>query len=227
MSILRFDSDDAAYLLWLQHNPNGFVINTKRTVDRGSAVFHTAHCTHIRTVRSTEKASGFTQGEWIKFCSNDRSVLMQHYAAVSKASTVTLVRCRSCSPIPSDITFERVHHADQHAFGGRVTHSFSNPHEGDPYLRAICLEHHGARCAACGVDMSIRYGALGKGFMDVHDTTRPGKDASRSFDPLRDLVPVCPNCHVMLHRGRKVPLTIEELRRVIRRALIGWSESIY
>jgi 5-methylcytosine-specific restriction protein A len=37
------------------------------------------------------------------------------------------------------------------------------------------------------------------------------------LDPVKDLVPVCPNCHAMLHRGidGKV-LTVEELKVLIR-----------
>jgi hypothetical protein len=228
MAVLRFDNDDAAYLLWLDHNPNGYVINTKRIIGRGTAMLHTARCTHIRAVRNSDVAGGFTQREWIKICANDSAVLIQHYATVSSAPMVTLVRCRSCTPVPSDLTFERVHLADHRPLSIKSDQSFLNAREVDPYLRAICLEHHGTRCAACGVDMGVRYGALGKGFMEVHDTRRPGKDSpGRSFDPRKDLVPVCPNCHAMVHRGRKVPLTIDELRKVIRRALIGWGESIY
>jgi 5-methylcytosine-specific restriction protein A len=33
-------------------------------------------------------------------------------------------------------------------------------------------------------------------------------------DPIRDLTPVCPNCHAMLHR-QTPPLTIEELKQAI------------
>ncbi|MYB24015.1 MAG: hypothetical protein F4X37_02710 [Acidimicrobiia bacterium] len=32
-------------------------------------------------------------------------------------------------------------------------------------------------------------------------------------NPLEDLVPVCPNCHAMLHRPKGQTLTVEELRQ--------------
>jgi 5-methylcytosine-specific restriction protein A len=36
------------------------------------------------------------------------------------------------------------------------------------------------------------------------------------LDPVKDLVPVCPNCHAMLHRGiNGRVLTVEELRNVV------------
>jgi len=228
MSVLRFDNDDAAYLLWLQQNPNGFVINTNRSIGRGSAMLHAADCTHIRAVRNSDTVGGFTQRELIKFCAHDSSTLIQHYVTINKMPLVTLVRCRSCAPIPSDLTFERVHLVDHRPRSIQSDPSFPNAREVDPYLRALCLEHNGSRCAACGVDMGIRYGALGKGFIEVHDTRRSGKDGpDRKFDPKKDLVPICPNCHAMLHRGRKVPLTIDDLRKVIRRALVGWNDGSY
>lgn len=33
-------------------------------------------------------------------------------------------------------------------------------------------------------------------------------------DPIKDLRPVCPNCHAMIHR-QKEPLTIEELKKIM------------
>ena len=34
------------------------------------------------------------------------------------------------------------------------------------------------------------------------------------LDPINDLIPVCPNCHAMLHR-RNPSLMVEELRNAI------------
>ncbi|HHE7415551.1 TPA: HNH endonuclease, partial [Klebsiella pneumoniae] len=35
-----------------------------------------------------------------------------------------------------------------------------------------------------------------------------------SLDPKKDLIPVCPNCHAMLHR-RNPPFSPEELKSII------------
>ena len=53
------------------------------------------------------------------------------------------------------------------------------------------------------------YGDIGKGFIHVHHLT-PLWDIRQGYEvnPVKDLRPVCPNCHAMLHRG--TPYTIEE-----------------
>ena len=35
------------------------------------------------------------------------------------------------------------------------------------------------------------------------------------INPLEDLVPVCPNCHSIIHK-RKIPITIEEMKEIIK-----------
>jgi 5-methylcytosine-specific restriction protein A len=55
----------------------------------------------------------------------------------------------------------------------------------------------------------------------------PTRDPRAEFDPQRDLVPVCPNCHSMLHRGRLTPLSIDDLRSVLRRAVRTWSDTVF
>ena len=34
-------------------------------------------------------------------------------------------------------------------------------------------------------------------------------------DPIKDLVPICPNCHAMIHIGKGVPLTVEQVRAMV------------
>lgn len=83
--------------------------------------------------------------------------------------------------------------------------------------REICLAHKGYSCYACGFNFLERYGLLGKDYIEVHHTTpvsEMGDDYE--FDIDRDLVPVCSNCHSMLHR-KKPPYTIDELQDVIAR----------
>jgi 5-methylcytosine-specific restriction protein A len=56
------------------------------------------------------------------------------------------------------------------------------------------------------------YGIIGKGFIHVHHK-KPlaGTRAEYKVNPPKDLVPVCPNCHAMLHTTNP-PLGIEELK---------------
>ena len=43
------------------------------------------------------------------------------------------------------------------------------------------------------------------------------------IDPVKDLIPVCPNCHAMLHR-KTPPLLPEELGRILKRQAIVLQE---
>lgn len=81
--------------------------------------------------------------------------------------------------------------------------------------RDICLAHKGYSCYACGFNFLERYGQLGKDYIEVHHTT-PVSEMGDNYeiDIDRDLVPVCSNCHSMLHR-KKPPYTIKELKDII------------
>jgi 5-methylcytosine-specific restriction protein A len=58
---------------------------------------------------------------------------------------------------------------------------------------------------------------LGAGFIQVHHTV-PLSSIGTEYviDPIRDLIPVCPNCHAMLHR-KTPPFSIAELRGLLCR----------
>jgi 5-methylcytosine-specific restriction enzyme A len=88
-----------------------------------------------------------------------------------------------------------------------------NRHERNPRARAACVRHHGARCRVCEVSLGERYGEIGEGFIHVHHL-RPlsGPGAKKRVDPRKDLIPVCPNCHSMLHRTDP-PMDPEDLKR--------------
>lgn len=94
-----------------------------------------------------------------------------------------------------------------------------NRYERRASARTKCIEHYGTNCKVCGLDFEERYGELGRGFIQVHHViplSRIYTLNNYTFDPIKDLVPVCPNCHAMLHHKRKgTPLTVEELRQII------------
>lgn len=88
-------------------------------------------------------------------------------------------------------------------------------YERNPRLRRACIAHWGCRCAVCGLDFGTDYGRLGRGYIEVHHL-RPiatWKGEIHKVDPTKDLVPLCANCHRMIHRGRERVLTLDELRR--------------
>ncbi len=86
-----------------------------------------------------------------------------------------------------------------------------NAYERDPRARKACLDHYGCNCSICGYSFSEHFGTIGDGFIHVHHL-RPLADIGGDYevDPVADLIPVCPNCHAMLHR--RIPTyTPEEL----------------
>lgn len=86
-----------------------------------------------------------------------------------------------------------------------------NRYERDARARKDCIRHHGCKCAVCGFDFESVYG-IGKGFIHVHHL-KPLADIGEEYEvnPVTDLIPVCPNCHAMLHWNSPA-LTCEELR---------------
>ena len=98
--------------------------------------------------------------------------------------------------------------------GGR-TRVEVNRYERSRLNRAICIQVKGAKCSVCGVDMGDVYGEIGRDYIHVHHLiplASMGPDYR--VDPVRDLVPVCPNCHAMAHR-RTPPIPIDELSRMV------------
>lgn len=90
-------------------------------------------------------------------------------------------------------------------------------YERNPIARKMCIEHHGLSCAVCDFNFEKAYGKIGKSFIHVHHLFQIAKIGKKyTIDPIKDLRPVCPNCHVMIHQ-KKVPYTIEEMKEKLKR----------
>jgi predicted HNH restriction endonuclease len=81
--------------------------------------------------------------------------------------------------------------------------------------RRKCIEHYGAVCNVCGFDYGQAYGGLANGYIHVHHLL-PLSHIKKTYrvDPIKDLRPVCANCHAVLHL-RNPPFTIEELKHTL------------
>ena len=107
---------------------------------------------------------------------------------------------------------EEIIEPDRYIEGASKTVSV-NAYERNPKARKKCLEHHGFQCTVCLFDFETVYGSRGKEFIHVHHITPLAeKKEEYILDPIKDLVPVCPNCHAMIHRTQPV-LTVDELRK--------------
>ena len=91
----------------------------------------------------------------------------------------------------------------------------ASKYERNPINRKICLAYKGYKCACCGFDFEKAYGILGKNTIEVHHIV-PVSDFGKNYvvKPLEDLVPVCSNCHTMLHK-KNPPLSIDELKELL------------
>ena len=98
--------------------------------------------------------------------------------------------------------------------GAKHSH-IMNIYERNPEARKKCIDFYGCKCVVCGFDFENTYGELGKDFIHVHHIKPLSEiEGDHYVDPEKDLRPVCPNCHAMLHR-RTPALRIEELLKKI------------
>lgn len=98
---------------------------------------------------------------------------------------------------------------------GGVQRAEANRYERNPLNRKLCLAAKGYDCTICGMNFEKRYGEIGHHFIHVHHIV-PVSQIGEGYiiDPLKDLIPVCPNCHAMLHKSNP-PLSPDELKAML------------
>ena len=97
---------------------------------------------------------------------------------------------------------------------GSLTRVETNRYERSRINRAICLDYYGFTCRGCGLLMNNMYGPLGDGVINVHHLVPISEmGSSKVIDPINDLIPLCPNCHTIVHK-ESPPITPEGLRKI-------------
>ncbi len=103
----------------------------------------------------------------------------------------------------------------------------STKYERSRKLRDFAITHYKKEgkisCIACGFNFMDFYGTeLGGEFIEIHHL-RPvfqyeTEDLKKTFErAVMNVVPLCSNCHRMVHRRLRNPLSIEELSIIIKR----------
>jgi hypothetical protein len=91
--MIIFLNDDRAYLYWVTHHRQGFVLDGKRKPKLGHLVVHRATCQEIKANGS--RRAHWTTGSKLKACCLDRSELEVWAAEETGASSE---RCPKCDP---------------------------------------------------------------------------------------------------------------------------------
>lgn len=110
---------------------------------------------------------------------------------------------------------EEISSSEKYEEGAKIKVTI-NAFERNAQARRVCIAHHGPVCAVCNFDFQRNYGVLGSGFIHVHHIV-PISTIGKNYkiDPVNDLIPVCPNCHAMIHQVTP-PLQINQLKEIIK-----------
>lgn len=98
---------------------------------------------------------------------------------------------------------------------GRTFEEISKTYERSRVNRALCLAYHGYDCMACGVNLRQLYSGLASDFIHVHHLNPVASSGITKPDPIREMVPLCPNCHCVAHK-RNPPYTITEIQNMMQ-----------
>lgn len=98
---------------------------------------------------------------------------------------------------------------------GAISSINVNAYERNSQARDECLKHYKYKCMICDFDFEKKYGDIGREYIHVHHVIPISKIKKEYLiNPITDLIPICANCHAMIHR-KKEALTIDELKKII------------
>lgn len=102
--------------------------------------------------------------------------------------------------------------SDDALIEGATSTVLVNRYERNAAARSKCIAHYGVQCFVCGFNFESRYGELGKGYIHVHHIVPLAQTRGEyEVDPIKDLLPVCANCHAMIHSTRP-ERTVDQIR---------------
>ena len=101
---------------------------------------------------------------------------------------------------------------------GAMKEIFSNKYERNILARKKCIAVNGTSCKICGFDFGKVYGPEFSGKIHVHHKI-PLSEIKEEYivDPVNDLIPVCPNCHMVLHSKTDGFYTVEEVMEFMKK----------
>lgn len=157
----------------------------------------------------TDKGKEFLEGKYEEY-----EYLNSGYfdiKAQAKANENLLTNKDNCHFIPEEEIFE-----------GKLTTTNSKTRKRSAKLRKYAFEKFKIsgqiKCSICGFDFEKTYGNFGKDYIELHHINpvsvyeEYGQIANLE-EASKNLVPLCSNCHKILHRNN---ITMEELKEVVK-----------
>ena len=150
--------------------------------------------------------SAFLESKHFKQLFKSRIASPDEQASITKGTAFLSVSSTPQKPKEREITEGEKKHVE-----------FERAHR-NPKLRQACLDKYGYQCQCCGMDFVSMYGEeLGANFIEVHHLQMISTyDENRPENYVENLVPLCSNCHSMIHHGKQGPLSLRELRKAYR-----------
>lgn len=107
---------------------------------------------------------------------------------------------------------------------GKVSTKTAIVKERSQKLRRTAIEHYTVDgkivCSACGFDFKETYGELGDGYIQMHHENPVYQYSDDGFETyiseaVKNMKPLCANCHCMVHRKRSKLISITELKAIM------------
>ena len=105
---------------------------------------------------------------------------------------------------------------------GKLVTTNSKTRKRSQKLRNYAFEYYKSKnkikCEVCGFDFESTYGALGKDYIELHhikpvSVYEENGEISNLEEARLNLVPLCSNCHKILHRNN---INVEKLKEVFQ-----------
>jgi hypothetical protein len=167
-----------------------------------------------KTTHSVSKANleNVFNGGILKYKNGDESKLYRYAKAIIKYLKENYIEASIPEEIPAHIAETLPYEAMQTIIVDR--------YERNPQYRKLCIDKYSKDgtivCEICGFDFGKSYDKVKDGFIHIHHEPPISEvgEKNDNFDPEKNLFPVCPNCHAMLHREKGV--SVENLKAKIK-----------
>jgi hypothetical protein len=185
------------------------LVDIENFEEKVDGLYSGAYYFDVKSIRTFQPISFDELSQFItdlKPFSQVKQVIEYHYFD----SIIQLIQLKE-SPILADEILD----IENEFYEGTKKQITVNKYERDPRAREVCISCYGSNCYICGFDFSEVYGKEYKGKIHVHHIV-PLNVIGKEYvcNPINDLRPVCPNCHLVLHANvNGQPISIEELKQ--------------